>query len=314
MTLSLGGLFSGIGGIEYAFTAAGFSVSWMVEINPFCQHVLRKHWPHARIHGDVHTVGNLNLAPVDVLTAGFPCQPFSIAGNQRGEDDPRYLWPELHRVISELRPRVVFLENVPNLRNIAAGSAFNSLLRQLAEIGYNAEWGCLRAADIGAPHIRERLFIVAYTSRFRQSEPPTRNAAPDRERHDPARQPAGRAEFHAALAGGQNVVNPGSSGWRESDPSRVTGSAGHTAGRFAQEQGSGLSESGLGINPDGLSAGLAGHRFPAGQGTFQYDYEPSRTVTQKTAWHKAKIEAIGNAVVPQCIYPLALSIRDYLTG
>jgi DNA (cytosine-5)-methyltransferase 1 len=350
VSLTIGGLFSGIGGLEYAFTAAGFDVSWMVEINPFCQQVLRKHWPYARIHGDVHTVGNHDLTPVDVLCGGFPCQPFSIAGDARGEDDPRHLWPQLYRVISELRPRVVFLENVPNLRNVADGAAFNRILGQLAQSGYDAEWQCLRAADVGAPHIRKRIFIVAYTEQYRAEwaqsgrtsqncerdnslEKPRQNHQPnDAERNSEIMEYAASARLEEPRRAGQwqsetengtgldtgieqsnsDVVNTSRTGRQEPNPARIACDAGHASGRYAAEQFSGLHESSLGTNADGLSVRLAGHTFPAGQGKFQYDYEPSRTVSQKQKYHKDMIEAVGNAVVPQVIYPLALAIREYL--
>jgi len=96
---------------------------------------------------------------VDLLAGGFPCQPFSVAGDRRGEDDPRNLWPQVIATIRYLRPRFVFLENVPGL---LANEYFGTILQELAEAGYDAEWGVFSAAEVGAWHQRERLFILAY--------------------------------------------------------------------------------------------------------------------------------------------------------
>jgi DNA (cytosine-5)-methyltransferase 1 len=99
-----------------------------------------------------------------ILTAGFPCQPFSGAGKQLGEQDERHIWPDILRVIQEIKPRVVFLENVKELRTIADGNAFRGILRSLAESGYICEWNVIPALAVGAPHWRYRLFIVAYAN------------------------------------------------------------------------------------------------------------------------------------------------------
>lgn len=114
-------LFSGIGGMDIAFAAAGFDIIAQVEINEFCQRVLRKHkryWPHAALFADVRRFGIEDIPAgiiVDCLFGGFPCQPFSVAGKQEGADDHRNLWPEFRRIIGEIRPRAVLLENVPGI-------------------------------------------------------------------------------------------------------------------------------------------------------------------------------------------------------
>jgi site-specific DNA-cytosine methylase len=96
---------------------------------------------------------------IDILSAGFPCQPFSVAGQQQGESDSRNLWPEVLRTLTYLRPPYAFFENVPGL---LANEYFGTILRDLHEAGYDAEWGCFSAQEVGAPHKRERLFILAY--------------------------------------------------------------------------------------------------------------------------------------------------------
>lgn len=162
MPLTIGSLFAGIGGFDLAFECAGFKTVWQVEREPFCLQVLAKHFPHAARYTDIFDCHNLPY--VDVITAGFPCQPFSLAGKRLGDKDERYLIPEMLRVISEVKPNVVLLENVPGFASIADGDAFKQLLQALADLGFDAEWGHLRASDAGATHTRERWFLVAYAS------------------------------------------------------------------------------------------------------------------------------------------------------
>jgi DNA (cytosine-5)-methyltransferase 1 len=159
--IKIGSLFSGIGGFELGLERAipGSKTIWQVEQDAFCQKVLQKHWPDAKIYDDVVGVGSHNLEPVDVLCGGFPCQGISNAGKKEGLKDERSgLWWEMLRVISELQPRVVVLENVAALfiRGIP------EVLGSLAENGYDAEWTIVSAAECGAPHRRDRVFIVAY--------------------------------------------------------------------------------------------------------------------------------------------------------
>ena len=159
--MKLGSLFSGIGGFELGLERAipGLETVWQVEQNKFCQKVLKKHWKNSKIYDDVKTVGKHNLEPVDILCAGFPCQGFSVSGKGKGLDDERSgLYWELWRVISELRPRIVVMENVPAI----TFRGLSDVLGSLASIGYDAEWCIISAAQFGAPHKRERWFCVAY--------------------------------------------------------------------------------------------------------------------------------------------------------
>lgn len=112
-------LFSGIGGIDLAFEWAGGTVAAMVEIDAFCQKVLRKHWPDVPIFSDVREVKGADVGAVDVVYGGFPCQPFSVAGDRRGRDDVRFLWPEFSRLVRELKPRWVVGENVPGILSLS---------------------------------------------------------------------------------------------------------------------------------------------------------------------------------------------------
>lgn len=157
--MELGSLFSGYGGLDLAVEAVtGATPAWFCEWDEAPAKVLAHHWPCAPNHRDVTAIDWREVEPVDILTAGYPCQPFSKAGKRKGTNDERHLWPHVHAAIRTLRPRIVCLENVTG----HLGLGFDRVLADLAEIGFNAEWTTLRASDIGAPHHRDRLFILAY--------------------------------------------------------------------------------------------------------------------------------------------------------
>lgn len=164
--IRIGSLFSGIGGFELGLERAipESNTIWQVEQNKYCQRVLKKHWPDALIYDDVCSVGKHNLKPVDIICGGFPCQDISTAGKQGGIHAKKSgLWWEMFRIISELRPRVAVLENVPNLITLG----LSEVLGSLASIGYDSEWCIISAKQFGAPHLRKRVFIVAYSSSSR---------------------------------------------------------------------------------------------------------------------------------------------------
>ncbi len=157
--LTMGELFAGIGGFSLGFRRAGFQVKWQVEIEPYCRKVLAKNFPEAERYEDVRTSGRANLCDVDVICGGFPCQDVSLSGLGAGLDGERSgLWFEMLRIVRELRPRFVLVENVAALLE----RGFGRVLSSLAESGYDAEWDVLGASDFGAPHKRERLWILAY--------------------------------------------------------------------------------------------------------------------------------------------------------
>jgi DNA (cytosine-5)-methyltransferase 1 len=196
-SLTVGSLFAGIGGFDLGFERAGFEIKWQVEIDPFCRAVLEKHWPHVGRYEDVRRckgmarsthaeAGDTDFGPesdtwedrgwptpngveppdrpneleyVDVICGGFPCQDISSAGAKAGLDGEQSgLWFEMSRIVRELRPRYVVVENVADL--LARG--LGRVLGDLAESGYDAEWDCIQAAAIGAPHGRDRLWLIAY--------------------------------------------------------------------------------------------------------------------------------------------------------
>ena len=163
MEITHGSLFSGIGGFSLGFQRVGIKTLWQVELKPFCRQVLAKHFPGAERFTDVKLVGKHNLKVVDIISGGFPCQDISQAGKQAGikVGTRSGLWFEYARIIDELRPKFAVIENVARLVN----RGLQQVLDDLAEIGYNAEWDCIRASDMGAPHRRERVFVIAYPNR-----------------------------------------------------------------------------------------------------------------------------------------------------
>jgi DNA (cytosine-5)-methyltransferase 1 len=194
---TFGSLFSGIGGLDLGLERAGWECKWQVEIDEWCRRVLARHWPDVPRWEDAKTfppdaerdgwieasrdtrgMGRTEAAEeggqpesgrtpstldgsslgVDLIVGGFPCQPVSLAGKRRGQDDERWLWSEFARIVRLLRPRFVLVENVPGL--LARG--MGDVLGDLAASGYDTEWDCIPAAALGAPHLRYRVFIVAY--------------------------------------------------------------------------------------------------------------------------------------------------------
>ena len=158
VTLTVGSLFSGIGGLDLGLERAGMQVIWQSEIDPYACKVLSKHWPEVVNHGDIKAINWDNIERPDVICGGYPCQPFSLAGNRQGSDDPRHLWPWVRESISRLRPKYAIMENVRG--HLSMGGL--SVIGELATIGYDAEWRIVSAASVGAHHRRERLIIVAY--------------------------------------------------------------------------------------------------------------------------------------------------------
>jgi DNA (cytosine-5)-methyltransferase 1 len=159
MPMRFGSLFSGIGGLDLGLERAGMECSWQCEIDPFARRVLEKHWPDVRRHDDVRTFPPTSPEEwkVDLICGGFPCQDISRAGRRAGIDGEKSgLWTEFAGIIGDIRPRLVLVENSTSLLSRGLGR----VLGDLAEIGYDAEWDCIPPAALGAPHIRDRVFVV----------------------------------------------------------------------------------------------------------------------------------------------------------
>ena len=155
--MKIGSLCSGYGGLDMAVEAFyNAETIWMSDVDKASSLVIEQRWGLPNL-GDLKIVDCENIEPVDILTAGYPCQPFSTAGQRKGANDPRHLWPSIKEIISRIRPGIVILENVRG--HLTLG--FKEVLKDLTEIGYDARWEIVRASDVGAPHRRERLFILA---------------------------------------------------------------------------------------------------------------------------------------------------------
>lgn len=212
-------LFAGIGGLDLGLERAGMQCIAQVEIDPFCRAVLAKHWPEVPRHDDVRTCirwWNRHRAdiPVHVVAGGFPCQPFSVTGRgRRGTGDDRWGWPWMADVINAVRPDWVIVENVPAL--VSDGAAFEWLLSDLAGLGFDGEWGMVSACSMGAPHMRRRLFVVAYSDRVARALAGQRVVRP-------AQLPAVRRTAEGGGgAGGYWLVEPGVDRVADGVPDRV---------------------------------------------------------------------------------------------
>jgi DNA (cytosine-5)-methyltransferase 1 len=190
--MTFGSLFAGIGGFDLGFERAGMRCAWQVEIDPYCRRVLAKHWPDVRRHDDVRTFPPTEPEGwrTDVICGGFPCQDISPAGRKAGIRGERSgLWTEFARIVRVVRPRFVVVENSADLLY----RGFGDVLGDLATLGFNAQWEVLSACMFGAPHTRERLFIIAHAdgSELRTPRPAEDQAAPARLRQRRAT-PTGR--------------------------------------------------------------------------------------------------------------------------
>lgn len=309
---TVGSLFSGIGGIDLAFAWAGYHTAWQVEIDDYCTQVLQRHWPDVPRYRDVRGITGRGgkgwrryerVTPVDILAGGFPCQDISVAGRGAGiqAGTRSGLWFEFERLIGELRPRVVFLENVSAI--LARDGTV--VIGSLAALGYDARWGTIRAADAGAPHQRERWFCVAYA----QSQPDTRRfGQPRYQRQGAYDQPDRGGLWTESSSGGKSLAHAAIEGL----PQRQQNGRRTGAIMPSSRPGSGAtSEPRLGGDAHGLPGGLDFPGWPAGPGQQQHEWEPPRVISGQP--HRAaRLRALGNAVVPQVVYPLAVAIREWL--
>jgi DNA (cytosine-5)-methyltransferase 1 len=161
-------LFAGIGGLDLGLENAGWDCVTQVENDEWCTSILEKHWPEVPKYGDVSDVPGSALPACDAIVGGFPCQPVSLVGRREGQSDPRWLWPHFARLVDEIQPRIVVVENVPGLRSLGG----SEVLADLAAMGYDHQWGELSAASVGAPHLRQRFVLVAYPRGERRQQDP----------------------------------------------------------------------------------------------------------------------------------------------
>lgn len=155
-------LFSGIGGFDLAAEWMGWENVFHCEWNPFGQKILKHYWPKSISYADItKTDFTIHRGTIDIITGGFPCQPFSVAGNRKGEEDSRYLWPEMLRAIREIKPTFVVAENVSGLITMENGKTLEGVFSDLENEGYEVEPCLIPAASVGAWHRRERIWIIS---------------------------------------------------------------------------------------------------------------------------------------------------------
>lgn len=268
-------LFSGIGGFSLGLERAGMKTIAFCEIDKKAQLVLRKHWPNVPIFEDVSTLKKEDLnEQVDVICGGFPCQDISLAGRGAGLEGARSgLWYEFHRLINEIKPRYAIIENVSALRS----RGLDKVLWSLAEIGYDAEWHCIPASAVGAPHQRDRIWIVAYPSSWGCQ---------------------GLYDWHPesenAFTSSENVAHTNSE-WQLQQEGSEQNERGRTCdcGENVAHTNSAQREGG------GLPSGILAENANLG-GTSWWEVEPSvgRVAHGIPNWSH-RLKQLGNAVVPQ---------------
>ena len=287
-------LFSGIGGLDLAAEWAGFTTVGQCEWADYPTKVLEKHWPDVPRWRDIRTLtgddffARTGLRTVDILSGGFPCQPFSVAGKQKGKGDDRYLWPEMLRVIRELAPRWVVGENVPGILRIAAAD----VVKDLERAGCDVVVFDFEAAAVGAPHRRERIAFVANRNSERKQQP-CRQQPESGGRLGDSSKTLADANSRTMWHDGNHVRTPD----REIDAP---------------------------INASLSCGGVASN--PEGAGVERFDYKASSVQRERSNWWAAepdvgrvahgvphrvdRLKCLGNAVVPQQFYPIFKAIME----
>jgi DNA (cytosine-5)-methyltransferase 1 len=292
-------LFSGIGGFSLGLERAGMRTIAFCERDEYCRAVLRKHWPSVPCFDDIHTLDADRLdrlGRIDLVCGGFPCQPFSVAGEQKGKADDRHLWPEMCRVIALARPAWVIGENVTGLISMA----LDDVLADLEGLGYTARTFVIPAAAVSAPHRRDRLWIVARNAN-RNSEPTgtihaeevaklcSNDDAADAEAMQ--RGTLKRDEPHGALRSAETVA----------DADRIAGA------RRADV----CDADGEGLEVGSSQRGNSRQEFAPSVGTDWWSTEPDvGRVAHGVSRRVDRLRCLGNAVVPQVVEEIGRAILN----
>ena len=308
MTLTVGSLFAGIGGFDLGFEmAGGFEIVWQCEIDDWCRRVLKKHWPNVRQHDNIKTFPTEKHDwSCDIICGGFPCQDLSYAGAGAGLDGGRSnLWFEMLRVVRVVRPQYVAVENVPALLRRGMGTVVSGL----AEIGYVVEWNCVSASAVGAPHRRNRIWIVAHADEPNSCNPGT---VADTDNRGELQSKGGRQKKRQRTGDGSCETNLADTARQRMEGDRAIGqqesplsSGPEISGRDSagRGKGDGRTKSGLGGMVDGVPAELDRH----------WETEPADTPRVATGVkdRKNRLRGLGNAIVPQVAQCIATRIRNH---
>jgi DNA (cytosine-5)-methyltransferase 1 len=295
--MKVGSLFSGIGGFDLGLERAGCEIIWQVENNEYCRRVLRKHWPSVPCHGDITVIDWRDIPAVDLVCGGFPCQPFSCAGKQRGAADDRYLWPEVVRCLSILRPTWFLGENVPGLLHLG----IDQVLSDLEALGYQTSVLGIPACGVDAPHRRDRLWIVGWHANdwrcsrngWKEREIQEQNSISARNIHHVA---------HAArLQPGRKESWPIGERTGECSESINVADAKECGLEREREQSTGDTERSRQVKPVGRRSANNGRWLP----------EPAVGRVAHGIPHRVdRLKGLGNAIVPQIAEALGMMIME----
>ena len=285
-----GSLFSGIGGFELAARWCGFTNVFSCEIEPFNRRVLHHHFPESEMHDDIKEMDATQYhGRVDIISGGFPCQPYSVAGKRLGKEDERHLWPEMLRIIREVAPTYVVGENVRGLVNWSEGMVFEEVCADLEAEGYEVQPFILPAAGVGAPHRRDRVWFDAYSNNQRTGAGFGQVQSANGEvpqRHDDAkpRDASGGVVAYASNKGLQRRKEDRDIGGRRKERDQ------QPAGRICASWQKFPTQPPVCGGDDGLPRELDGITF--------------------SKWRNESIKAYGNAIVPQVAYQIFETIKQ----
>lgn len=283
-------LFSGIGGFSLAATwvwGDELEIHSFVEIDPFCQKVLRKHWPNVPIHDDIRSYKH-DWTTIDLICGGPPCQPASVAGKRKGKADDRWLWPETIRIVSEVKPNWCIFENPTGILSLEQGVVFENLLAQMEAQGYEVWPVIIPACAVGAPHRRDRIWIIAHSTKQGLSEPGL----------------AGVGELQTETTEGIHSRFKQQDSYAPDTDRFNDNNAGFGAGKVSQQQETKI---------------FGMHDVP--QRNRAWD-EPWPEVAARLCRvddglprqmdRTNRLKALGNAIVPQCVAPIMRAIKAVL--
>ena len=316
-------LFSGIGGFSIGLEKAGFTTKAFCEMDPFCKLVLKTHWKDVKIYDNIKELTGeqieKEIGPIDIITGGFPCQPFSVAGQKRGTDDDRYLWPEMFRVIREVKPQFVIGENVKGLINLQDGMVFETVCADLESEGYEVRAFNIPAAGVGAPHRRERLWIVAHSEHYGQPASKKRRGAPETvSKQQEGKNHSFNTERTSGLStSATNVADSESIGSRKSrEPNFKKRDPSSDA---TQSNGSGADVSDS--NSKGSQRFRTQHELRKSQSEEQvswprrWEFEPNvGRVAHGVSGRSHRLRGLGNAIVPQIAEEIGKAIMKVYHG